>query len=1172
MKKIILLIMVFCMIPLASASWNENTYNHKFEDVEDLDLYNTTAYNDINASKVTRGEIYNFEDTADHGDAITSRWGTVSATNKYVKTFVNTRNASILIDSDTAGAFVNNIKDNYIGAPAQVTCSYWWRTNDQDTAVSGGISIAEDYATALFGIESGQSVNNWVYYNGAWQDTGIAITNNTFQVITCDGTNCIWFIDGVIAGTNSNTGGTMNDFRLFGGNNARYSKEYFDEIKCFQYSAGKNSSAVELRTNILNYSAGYTMANCDYDSLSTNVECWVSADNGTTFFNASKKDYNFGATNDHIVVRFNLTNDNEELYNFTLTLTGNPPTFSNNFTNSSAPRAGDYVRMNITIASATEVDGYIFSWDNGTGNFINDSFVDLGGLNFIENVSVVKEVTATAGSTVQWKVYANNTDGIYAESEVTTFLVAGTTPPVITLNPNNFFNVSNVSILAAGASSMVRLNFTLTDDISLFGFELNISYPNGSTLLYLTNTTATGTSWNYTTLIDVEGSKLQGNYTVNLTAWDSHTAQIIPDYEIRKGINYLLFDRSIRITAENAISSNTHKKEDKYDFEFNYIPILTPSKKTYYLESDGDLTYIQNSKYNGHFVDWKNKKWIDFEGIDGKIKITKIHNKKWKIEIDNKKDKVIFQSIGGLNSQTEIYKYYMVNPLVAWGSPTTAKNTFIGDEIAVTLNVTSDYKNRTEFRLYNSSFDLIDSDNLTLTGTGLTQYTNTFSNGLTDTTYYINATHYDQAGGIINSTTLSYFKTDLDNCSKYTTPAINYSFFDEESGDAITADVTGTYTFDIGGDTTDSFNLAMEEVSKFSICIFPSFESVTADYTLSHLNETYPLRRFSETDVTLDNITQTVSLYLLDADAGIYVRFKVVDSFQNPLSGVLGDMQLSIDGTLTTVEKESTDDSGLATFWVNPDNDYTFTFSLTGYQSYTATLRPTTSEIITITLQAEGEEEQESYSTGIAYDFYPKESPLQNKTDYNFRFNLSSSFWNITGCTLYLKNASTTLTQSSSSFNTTNCNIGIDFNTGNQSSIISEATLQINNTINQTFSKQYAVSYTYVGDFSLQNFIDDLKNFSGAGFNDFTRMIFAFIIIFTIVGISSFKHSIFREAEPLIILTIVLIFFFTYIGWLTLNFETIPEVRGMPTGWLKQYLIFVLSLLGGGAYILKNKY
>ncbi len=74
----------------------------------------------------------------------------------------------------------------------------------------------------------------------------------------------------------------------------------------------------------------------------------------------------------------------------------------------------------------------------------------------------------------------------------------------------------------------------------------------------------------------------------------------------------------------------------------------------------------------------------------------------------------------------------------------------------------------------------------------------------------------------------------------------------------------------------------------------------------------------------------------------------------------------------------------------------------------------------------------------------------------------------------------------------------------------------------------------------------------------------AIVAIVAILGFLSLEFSSLREPEALILMTWVLVLFFSYTGFFTLNLETIP------TAWLRQYMIFVLVTLGGGSYIIRR--
>ena len=844
-----------------------------------------------------------------------------------------------------------------------------------------------------------------------------------------------------------------------------------------------------------------------------------------------------------------------------------PPTFSNDGINNTVPRIEDTININITITEEeipgdkNTINGYIFSWDNGTGTFVNDSFVDLTGEDLsIANVSVNKTIEVVEGTTIRYQWYANDTANNIGNSSIFSILTGGTTSPNVTINGNNFFASDNSTIISLFQASSVRLNLTFTDNIDLFGFVINITLDD-VLIFNFTNLSLGGTIDNFSQLINVQGP--QGTYKVNITVADTHTAKIIPDYNIRKGLSWLEYDGKIRIEAEGAIWASTTKYLDRYNFKFNYLPLISPKNKVFYIESDSPLIYRRDSIFKAHFVDYNNRRWIDFEGLEGQPIVTKINDRRWKIEFANSDSKVIFNSIGGLNEDFFQFEYYLSNVSISFFDPTESPKTFLGTSFSVSLNITGNGRNETRFRLYNSSKNLIDSANISATGTGTYFYNTTFS-GLSGNQFFVNATHIDINGQTANSTTVTFDSIQVEDCTAGF-PAINFTIRDELNNSKVRGDSTAV--FDYNGTVKNfQFTKSFTNQDNFSICIFPARESLLVDYEITYEATAYPQRVSTVSDIVLSNATRLTDILLLRTVDGIFATFRIIDTFQNPLSGVTS----SFAKAGTTIETRDTDDAGIVSFFVNPDTTYIFTFIKAGFSTSTNSLRVTTADIITITLESEAPEQVTSFATGISYFFQPQNKILNNNTDITFSFNMTSSFWNITGCTLRLKNTSQELAQGDCQFNGSQSNVSIIFNTGNQSIIIAEAEYELNGTTNNTVSNSYRVEFVFTGQFSLKNFLDDISSFSAGAFDDFNRFLIAILFTLLVVGGISLASSDFREPVILIPITWIMVAFFSYLGWMTIPLETIPQIRGLPEDWLNKWNVFILITLLGGAYLIRK--
>lgn len=434
--------------------------------------------------------------------------------------------------------------------------------------------------------------------------------------------------------------------------------------------------------------------------------------------------------------------------------------------------------------------------------------------------------------------------------------------------------------------------------------------------------------------------------------------------------------------------------------------------------------------------------------------------------------------------------------------------------------------------------------------------------------YYFNST---QGASIEYFNLLANWSYDItNNTNTYQTKAINFSYLDESTETAITVNTTVEINGTIDGSNYTIFTFSEKNKKSTQIFINPKYSEITANYQVQSDNDpTYPERRFTVTSTTLNDNLQEVNFYLLKLSTGIYVRFRTIDNNDNPIVGATARMRKTIDGQLVTIESDITDGSGLVTFFADPNTDYTFDFSKTGFGTVTTVIRPTSSEIYNIVMggSSPGTAINYSYYTGLKYDFSPDGIVLNNDTRYNFTFNITSSYWNITDCYIEIKDENFTgITSDQGTFSSTLCQANVNYTTTNLSILRVLGLVEINEIVNLTFDPAYRVQETYQGEASLKTFLDDLKGFQGAGFSTFTLMTIAFLIIIVATGAISAFAGI-QNIDGVIILFVSLVWLFSYIGWLTFNYPTVPSFFG-----LQQYLIaYVLSLMGG-AFIIQRNY
>jgi len=135
-----------------------------------------------------------------------------------------------------------------------------------------------------------------------------------------------------------------------------------------------------------------------------------------------------------------------------------PPTYSDNSTNSTIAGADILHSLKYTDETGLATSGgYVFSFDNGTGTLVNDSWTAFSSNPDWSNVT--KTVNSTSGATIRWCVYANDTSNNWNSTSCVSPFSYVTIPaniaPTITANATSPANVYT--------NTDWMLNLTVTD-------------------------------------------------------------------------------------------------------------------------------------------------------------------------------------------------------------------------------------------------------------------------------------------------------------------------------------------------------------------------------------------------------------------------------------------------------------------------------------------------------------------------------------------------------------------------------------------------------------------------------------------------------------------------------------------------------------------------------------
>jgi hypothetical protein len=403
-------------------------------------------------------------------------------------------------------------------------------------------------------------------------------------------------------------------------------------------------------------------------------------------------------------------------------------------------------------------------------------------------------------------------------------------------------------------------------------------------------------------------------------------------------------------------------------------------------------------------------------------------------------------------------------------------------------------------------------------------------------------------GGSGLPTTLSYPRFNICG-SPVVNKMLNLTFKDEISNIILNASVSSmdiTYSIpEVSG--TKSYTFQNTSLNyEYDFCSYPNLSTINLVGTMVYAgNNSYPARSYGfNGDYSLSSMTNK-TLYLLNADDGLYVTFQVVTPALQLLEGA--QVQVALNGAIT--ETKITDTAGSVTFWLNPNSQYNFTFSKTGYNNYSFLLYPTQSSY-TVTMGSSTTSDTNNYLEGVSWDISPTDAVLDNSTVYTFRFNISSLYWDMSSYGFSLKDQSGNVVATAKGTTGVGSNLSTNLNVSDNTSITMEYYWIING--NQTnLTREWSSFFKYQGGSSLMNFFDDFRNFSKSGFNDFSRTLIAFALILIIVGIA----SVYGVNSPIAIAGLItaLVWVFTLGGLIKLS----PNV---PTNYAVAILVTVMFI------------
>jgi hypothetical protein len=557
---------------------------------------------------------------------------------------------------------------------------------------------------------------------------------------------------------------------------------------------------------------------------------------------------------------------------------------------------------------------------NGLMNASNDFNCTLY-INDVKNTSV----NGSSGLDVEFNISRELTDGTYnyffncsdtinnnsiRSTNVTNFLVDTISPNLVV----DYWTQNNLSTTLNVLSGW--LNYS---DENLY--SINITF-DGDIMYNITDTS--NTEYNYS-LAQINASlKGVGVYDLWTKSCDGHTNEKLEkNWKVKTEnteLKYEVDDGWIKIIPAKKTSFNnlfTTELTDRFDFNFE-----TKTKQQnldFYVESSDYINILQHTKYDGHLVIDNLDAWVDFENEQTKdIKLTRINDNKVLVKIKGLKDKNIkFNSVGELNCIERTYKITKMN------------YTFTYDLVVVetenqdlelllfkpagfdTFNV-SILNETTLMSLTSVNYTLNQSYSATIPTqliTGLSKISNFTVN------FSVNNLAFSQVFyQTINTMTLS-------NCSDLEhAPAITFYAKNEED-DSDLHNLTFNIEFKVwlgSEDQFSNFSFAFRNQNNYTVCIYPNETSYQVNSIMEYFNEeedgiTFEDRKYYLDNYTLDNSTDTIYLYNIDASKASAVTIRVYDkSTGDTLDGAFVKILRYYPelGGYKLVEIEKTDNTG----------------------------------------------------------------------------------------------------------------------------------------------------------------------------------------------------------------------------------------------------------------------
>jgi len=538
----------------------------------------------------------------------------------------------------------------------------------------------------------------------------------------------------------------------------------------------------------------------------------------------------------------------------------------------------------------TQINGNVFTVYfnvSATRNFTSEFYIN-GILNQINNHTVPPyqqelsySVTLPDGDyNFSVKVYDNETIEVSPEA----LLHVDTTAPTLT----EIVGIEPIVYIEDNITG--QFNFS---DTNLFGYEIKI---DGVIVDNDTQLNTTSMIYNLNEAVD---SFPVGSHVLNITIYDGHTAQEIPewDYNIDGLTKSLVYtfphqdgDDYIKITAVNGLdiasSINTQKQQDRYSFIYErnwFEKMANGNDLNFKVESNKPLVYTEDEIYKGWIVSPELKKWLDFntQSDNDGYEVTIINDYEIDVKVINVTDDyIVFESIGNLNEQSVAYNFSTFSVNITYtdivadlSSHTTTMvvNATGGSMWGFDANLYYDNTLQTVTKTQNGEIFTFDSN---LIAPAVENVTTVWFNWTLD--YGTQSRNF-----LVNQTVLPISLVDCG--APNATPVLNFIALDEEknSTDYVTNTTLNLEIDIITNDPSVSkkMNFGFTGGYNYSVCVDNANASFSVNAIMEYYSEGFANRKYYLRDVTLGGTSEPhlVNLYHLNDTKASDIIMTVTD-------------------------------------------------------------------------------------------------------------------------------------------------------------------------------------------------------------------------------------------------------------------------------------------------------